>query len=186
MRRFIRPVLTACSIAWLAASFAVLSDQALAQQGGGAPPQFKQIVLSQKQIDGAVAAQKDMEAATSKMQPNAKPDAKMMAQLDGIAKKYGFANDDEYNSVMDNISLVFSGIDPNSKKYVGSEAVIKAQIAQVQADRKMSPKDKKQALDDLNSALKQPEPPIENKGNIDLVLKNVDKLAPLMDSGGQN
>ena len=69
------------------------------------------------------------------------------------------------------------GIDPASKKYVGSEAVIKGQIAQVQADKKMSPKDKKAALDDLNAALKQPEPAIENKGNIDLVAKYYDKLA---------
>ena len=40
----------------------------------------------------------------------------------------------------------------------------------------MSAKDKKQALDDLNKALKAPEPAVENKGNIDLVVKNYDKL----------
>ena len=112
------------------------------------------------------------------MQPNAKPDPEVMAALDGVAKKNGFASYDEYNTVMDNIGLVFGGIDPASKKYVGSEAVIKAQIAQVQADKKMSAKDKKAALDDLNAALKQPEPTIQNKGNIDLVVENYDKLAP--------
>jgi hypothetical protein len=114
------------------------------------------------------------------MQPNAQPDAKTLAQLDAIAKKNGFASYDEYGNVMDNISLVFGGIDPASKKYVGPEAVIKSQIAEVQADKKMSAKDKKQALDDLNGALKQPQPAIENKGNIDLVIKNVDKLAAIM------
>jgi hypothetical protein len=181
MRRLIRPVLTALSIALAAASFAVLtSDRALAQQAGGAPQQLKQIPLTQKQIDGVLAAQKDMDAATSKLQPNAQPDAKTLAQLDAIAKKNGFASYDEYGNVMDNISLVFGGIDPASKKYVGPEAVIKSQIAEVQADKKMSAKDKKQALDDLNGALKQPQPAIENKGNIDLVIKNVDKLAAIM------
>jgi len=40
----------------------------------------------------------------------------------------------------------------------------------------MSANDKKQALADLNAALKAPEPPIENKGNVDLVIKNYDKL----------
>ena len=49
-----------------------------------------------------------------------------------------------------------SGIDPATKKYVGGEAVIKAQIAQVQADKKMSAKDKKEALDDLNQAAEGP------------------------------
>ncbi len=64
-----------------------------------------------------------------------------------------------------------------AKKYVGTEAVIKAQIAQVQADKKMNAKDKKEALAELNEAMKTPVPPIENKGNIDLVAKYYDKLA---------
>ena len=99
------------------------------------------------------------------------------AQLDAVAKKNGFAGYDEYNSVVDNISLVLGGFDPATKKYVGTEAVIKAQIAQVQADKKMPAKDKKEALADLNEALKSPPPAIENKGNIDLVAKYYDKLA---------
>jgi hypothetical protein len=147
---------------------------------GPAPQQLKQIALSDKQIDGAVAASKDMDPITAKLQPNAKPDAKVIAQLEGVAKKNGFASYEEYNSVMDNIGLVFAGIDSTTKKYVGSQAVIKAQIAEVQADKKMSPKDKKAALDDLNMALKDPGPEVQNKGNIDLVTKNYDKLLPIM------
>ena len=181
MRQFLRPVVTALTIASAAASLALVpTGVALAQQGGGQQMQLKQIALTQKQIDGVVAAEKDMDAITSKLQPNAKPDSKVIAQLEAVAKKNGFASYDEYNNVMDNISLVFGGIDPATKKYVGSEAVIKAQIAQVQADKKMSADDKKQALDDLNQALKQSEPAIENKVNIDLVVKNVDKLAAIM------
>ena len=45
---------------------------------------------------------------------------------------------------------MLAGFDPATKKYVGPEAVIKAQIAQVEADKKMSAKDKKEALADLN------------------------------------
>ena len=121
-----------------------------------------------------------MDPITAKLQPNAKPDPKVIAQLEGVAKKNGFASYDEYNNVMDNIGLVFAGIDPATKKYVGPEAVIKSQIAEVQADKKMSPKDKKAALDDLNMALKDPGPAVQNKGNIDLVVKNYDKLLPIM------
>jgi hypothetical protein len=117
-----------------------------------------------------------MNPITDKLPDNAPPDAKVMAQLEGIAKKNGFASFDEYSNVVDNISLVMGGIDPQSKKYVGSEAVIKTQITQVEADKKMSANDKKQALADLNAALKAPEPQVENKGNIDLVVKNYDKL----------
>jgi hypothetical protein len=183
MHHLIRPVFTALTIACAAASFAsVTTDRAMAQQAGG---ELKQMALTQKQIDGAIAAQKDMEALTSKMQPNSKPDPKVLAQIEAVAKKNGFANTDEYYTVMDNISLVYGGIDPASKKYVGSEAVIKSQIAEVQADKKMSANDKKQALDQLNQALKQPEPAVQNKGNIDLVVQNFDKLSPVMNEDQQ-
>jgi hypothetical protein len=188
MREFIRPAAAALSIACLAASIAFFStDSALAQakqqmapaQAAAPPgqaPALKQMALTEKQIDAVLAAQKDMNAITDKLPQDAKPDPKVTAQLENVAKKNGFASNDEYNSVLDNISLVLSGIDPATKKYVGSEAVVKAQIAEVQADKKMSAKDKKQALDDLNMALKAPEPAVENKGNIDLVVKYYDKL----------
>jgi hypothetical protein len=185
MRLFVRSA--ALTIACLAAAMAILSTgDALAQAkqqtapAQAAPPQqpaLKQMALTEKQIQGVLAAQKDMDAITEKLPDNAKPDAKVTAQLEAVAKKNGFAGYDEYNNVVDNIGLVLGGFDPASKKYVGSEAVIKAQIAQVQADKKMSAKDKKEALDDLNAALKAPAPAIENKGNIDLVGKYYDKLA---------
>jgi hypothetical protein len=152
-------------------------QQAAPPPAAAQPPAVKQIALTDKQIDGVLAAQKEMDAITEKLPDNAKPDPKVDAQLDAVAKKNGFASYDDYNNVVDNISLVLGGFDPASKKYVGTEAVIKAQIAQVTADKKMSAKEKKEALADLNDALKQPAPAIENKGNIDLVAKYYDKLA---------
>jgi hypothetical protein len=185
MRAFIRPFATALGIAGLAAALAAFSANSAQAQAGGASPQLKQIALSEKQVQGAIAAQKEMNPITEKMQENSKPDPKVVAQLEAIAKKSGFASYDEFGNVMDNIGLVLGGVDPATKKYVGSEAVIKSQIAQVQADKKMSAADKKQALDDLNAALKAPEPPVQNKGNIDLVLKHYDQLEAVMGSDQQ-
>ena len=188
MREFVRPVASVLSIACLAASMAMMSAGAAFAQAKPAPapaaqatppqqPTVKQIALTEQQIEGVLAAQKDMDAITGKLPEDAKPDPKIDAQLDGVAKKNGFASYDEYNNVLDNISMVLGGFDPATKKYVGSDVVIKAQIAQVQADKKMSAKDKKEALADLNEALKSPAPAVENKGNIDLVAKYYDKLA---------
>jgi hypothetical protein len=186
MRKFARLVATALGIAGLAAAIAIASTGgalAQAKQQAAPPPQAQQpptltqIALTDKQIEGVLAAQKDMDAITEKIPENAKPDPKIDAQLDAVAKKNGFESFAEYNNVADNISLVLGGFDPATKQYVGTEAVIKAQIAQVQADKKMPAKDKKEALADLNEALKQPAPQIENKGNIDLVGKYYDKLA---------
>lgn len=148
-----------------------------------APPQpLKQIALTDKQVEGVLAAQKDLDAITDKLPQDApaKPDPKVTAQLDDVAKKNGFANYGEYNDVVENVMMVLGGFDPKTKAYVGPEAVIKQQIAAVQADKKIPAKDKKAALDELNGALKQPMPAVENKGNIDLVTKYYDKLTAAM------
>jgi hypothetical protein len=196
MRDFLRPLAGTLSIACLAAGLTILSTGCALAQAKQAPPSqmapaqptpppLKQMALTDKQIDGVLAAQKDVDAITQKLPPNAAPPPKVVAQLDAVAKKNGFASYDAYNDVVDNIMLVLSGFDPVSKKYVGFDAATKAQIAQVQADKKMSPKDKKDALASLNDALKSPPPPIENKGNIDLVAKNYDKLADALGGGQQ-
>jgi hypothetical protein len=164
-------------------------QQAPAKQAAPAPaaqpaeaPPPKQIALTDKQVEGVLAAQKDLDAITDKLPQDApaKPDPKITAQLDDVAKKNGFANYGEYNDVVENIMLVLGGFDPKTKAYVGPEAVIKQQITAVQADKKLPAKDKKAALDELNGALKQPQPTIENKGNIELVTKYYDKLTAAM------
>ena len=199
MREIARPVVRALSFARLAfamtglalAMGALSSGEALAQAKQAPPKQaapaqaapppqeapLKQIALTEAQVLGVLSAAKEMDPITEKIDENAKPDPKITAQLDGIAKKNGFTSYDDYNTVVDNITLVLSGFDTASKKYVGAEAVIMAQIAEVQADKKMPAKDKKEVLADLNAALKSPQPAIANKGNIDLVTKYYDKLA---------
>ncbi|MEA2916332.1 MAG: hypothetical protein QOJ15_8413, partial [Bradyrhizobium sp.] len=172
MPKTVRSLVAALSIACLAATLAIASSSgALAQAKQApkqapapaakqqaapppAPPPMKQIALTEKQIEGVLAASKEIDAITDKIPQNAKPDPKVDAQLDAVAKKNGFASYAEYNEVVDNISMVMGGFDPATKQYVGAEAVLKAQIAAVQADKKMPAKDKKQALADMNEALK--------------------------------
>ncbi len=191
MYAFVRPLAGALSIVCFTAAIAILPNgSALAQAKQtpmnqmappqAAPPPIKQMALTDKQIEGVVAGQKDIDAIMEKLPQSGKPDPKVVAQLEALAKKNGFASYGEYANVVANISLVLAGFDPATKKYVGAEAVIKSQIAQVEADKKMSAKDKKEALADLNDELKTPEPPIENKGNIDLIAKYYDKLADLL------
>ena len=198
MREIFRPAASALSVACLALAIATISSGDVLAQAKQAPPKqaapaapppqqeapaIKQIALTEKQVEGVLAAQKDMDAITDKIPENAKPDPKVDAQLEAVAKKNGFASYDDYNTVVDNISLVLGGFDPATKTFVGAEAVLKAQIAQIQADKKMPAKDKKEALADLNEALKSPPPAIENKGNIDIVAKFYDKLADALGEG---
>jgi hypothetical protein len=141
MRAFVRPLAGALSIACLTAAIALLSNgSALAQAKQtpmnqmatpqAAPPPMKQMALTDKQIEGVLAAQNDIDAIIEKLPENAKPDPKVVAQLEAVAKKNGFASYDEYTNVVENISLVLAGFDPATKKYVGSDAVIKSQIVE--------------------------------------------------------
>ena len=175
MRQFFRSILTALSIACLAASFGTLSlHPALAQIGS--PLQLKQIALTQKQIDDVLASQKEVAAITQNVRRNAPPSSKVIAKLDGVAKEHGFASFDEYNTVIGNISLVMDGIDPQTKKYIGSDAGLQQQVEEVKTNKQMSAAKKKKALADLDFALKFKDPEVQNKGNIDLVIQNYDKI----------
>lgn len=184
------------SVAALAVSVGFAGNEACAQQPAKSqvnkeapkqaaqpapqPPELKQIALTEQHIAQIVAAQKEIDELAAKLPegPNAKPNPKLTAQLEDAAKKHGFASFADYNEIAENVGLVLSGVDPKTKSYVGAEAVIKAQIAELQADKKVPAKEKKAALAELNAVLKSPPPAIDNKGNIDLVLANYDKLVP--------
>jgi hypothetical protein len=141
------------------------------------PAQLQQVALSEKQVQGLLDSQRDMDAITSKLpdDPSKPPDAKTMAQLDAVAKKYGFASYAEYGNVAANIDMLLDGFDPKTKKFVGIEASLKQQIALIQADSKMPAKDKQEALDELNDSLKNT-PKIQFPANVDVVAKYYDKL----------
>ncbi len=181
MPSLVRPfaaALALCCLAPLPLLFA--PDAALAQAQPAAAPEepMKQIALTEAQIQAYIAAAADIEPVLEKVQQNdsGELDPKIVARLDAAAKKHQFASFEDYQDVAANIGLVMDGIDPETKKYVGADVMLKKQIAELQADAKMPVADKKQALAELNEALKSIDP-VKNAGNIDLVLKYYDKLA---------
>lgn len=143
-----------------------------------ASAQVNQIALTEKQVQNYIAAQ----PAVSKIMAKVKgePDKKTQAALEAAAKKGGFSGYGEYDDVSSNINMVVIGIDPKTKKFGDPKALLQAQIAEIQADKKMKPAEKKQALEDLNEQLKNIEP-IKNAGNIALVEKYYDQISALQD-----
>jgi hypothetical protein len=138
----------------------------------------KQIKLTDKQIEGFIAAHKDMAAVTDKMQSD-KPDPAIQQQLEGISKKFGFKSFDDYDEVASNIALVMAGMDPQTKAFTDPPTAIKKEIEEVTADKSIPEKEKKTMLDELAEALKMAQP-IQHQGNIDLIKKYYDRLEPLL------
>jgi hypothetical protein len=182
----VRPIAAALGLACMTLlTVPLATGGAFAQTNQAEPSQEapKQIALTEKMIDSMLAAKTDIDAIVNKLPQGAQPSPKVMAQLDSAAKKHGFANYAEYDDVGGNISMVMEGFDPQTKKYVGQDVVIKQEIAQVQADKKMPANDKKQALSQLNDELKSVTP-LQFPANVDVVAKYYDKLSEAM-SGNQ-
>jgi len=126
---------------------------------------------------------KDMAKLYASANPD-KPDPKVEAQAAAVAKKNGFANLDEYDDASMNISMIMSGIDPQTRKFTEPPEQIKKEIAALKADKSVPEAEKKEDLAELEASLKTAKP-IQFKENIALVLKYFDKLAPLMQDSNQ-
>jgi hypothetical protein len=133
--------------------------------------EFKQVALTEKNVQGFIAAQKDLSAISGKLQ-NAgdKPDPQLQGELEGIAKKHGFASFEELDDIAANISMVMAGIDPETGAFTDPVDSIKKEMAEIKGDTSIPDKDKKQMLDEMEDALKMT-PPLKYPANIELVKK---------------
>jgi hypothetical protein len=163
---------------FLGVVFSALLAVALLYAGATTAQEVKQIKLTEKHIQGFIAASKDMAQLYEGADPD-KPDPKMEAQAAAVAKKNGFASLAEYDDASLNISMIMSGIDPQTKKFTEPPEQIRKEIAALRADKTVPEMEKREGLAQLEAALKMVRP-VQFKENIALVLKYFDQLAPLM------
>lgn len=157
-------------------AFAQAASPAAPAQAGA---ELKQIPLTQALVDQYLSAKKDVDAVLDKLPDGTdQPDPATLKKLDTVAKSHKFDDYGQYDTTDTNIGIVMAGMDPATKQYVGPEAVIKKQIADLQADKNISAKDKKDTLDQLNAALPG-YPALQYKDNIKVVVANYDKLNAL-------
>jgi hypothetical protein len=163
------------SVAALAVvALACLSGVASAQS----PAPIKQIKLSEKQVEGFIAAHKEMMETLDKMEGE-KSETAVKGQLDKIAKKFGFKDHADYDIVVTNIDLVMFGIDPQTKAFTEPPEVAKKDLEAALADKSLSEKERKRVQEDFSVQLKMMRP-IENPSNVELVKKYYDQIEPLL------
>ena len=119
--------------------------------------EVKQIKLNEKHMQGFIAVSEDM-AKLSDGANQDKLDAELEAQADALVKRNGFANLAEFDDVSTNISMIMSGIDPQTKKFTEPPEQIKQQIAAVKADKSVPEAQKREDFAQLEAALKGQSP----------------------------
>jgi hypothetical protein len=150
---------------------------ALFDTGAATAQEAKQIKLTEKHIQGFMAAYEDIAKLYDDANSDTPDDPMVEAQAAAVAKKNGFASLAEYDDVLTNITMIMSGIDPQTKKFTEPPDQIKKEIAALQADKSVPEANKKEDLAQLEAALKNAKP-VQFKENIALVLKYFDQLAP--------
>jgi predicted HTH transcriptional regulator len=160
-----------------ATAFAVVALAYLAGLVSAQAP-VKQVKLSEEQVEAFISAHKDMAEAFDKM-ANEKSEAAAQAQLNSIAKKFGFKDHSEYDDVATNIAMVMFGIDPQTKAFTDPPTLAKKELEDAKADKTLPEKERKQLVEELTEQLKTVQP-IQHPSNIELVKKYYDKLEPLL------
>jgi len=163
---------------FLAGLVSAILALALFDAGAAIAQEVKQIKLTEKRIQGFMAAFKDIAQLYDGADPD-KPDPKVEAQAGAIAKKSGFASLAEYEDVSMNIAMIMYGIDPQTKKFTEPPEQIKKEIAALKSDKSVPEAEKREALAQLEAALKDAKP-VQFKENIALVLKYFDQLVPFV------
>jgi len=157
---------------------------AFSSVGAATAQTVKQIKLTEKHIQGVMAAYNEM-AKVYDGADGENLDPKLEARAEAVAKKNGFASVAEYDDVWTNITMIFSGIDPQTKKFTEPTEQIKKEIAVLKADKSVSESEKKEDLAQLEAAFKDAKP-VQFKENIALVLKYYVMLAPLVQDQDAN
>jgi len=143
--------------------------------------QLNQIKLTDKQVEGFVAAQADFAPLAAKLREGGeKPDPSLAGQLDDIAKKHGFKDFAEFEDVGANVTIVLDGLDPKTGTYSDPVEKMKKERDEIKADSSIPENDKKLALDDLEQEIAAAQP-LQFKENIEVVKRHreaIEKLVP--------
>src|ERR1700720_4588744 len=167
---------------FLGALFSAILALVLVNPSVSSAQEVKQIKLTDKHVQSFIAVSEDMAKLYDGANPD-RPDPKREAQAEALVKKNGFASLAEYDDVSMNIAMIMSGIDQQTKKFTEPPEQIKQQIDAVKSDKSILEAEKKEDLEQLDTALKSAKP-IQFKENIALVRKYYDKLTELMQGQG--
>ena len=162
---------------FLGALFSALLALAVFGPGAATAQEVKQIKLTDKHIQGFMAAYEDIAKVYDGAESDKPEDPKVEAKAAAVAKKHGFASLAQYDDVSMNITMIMFGIDPQTKKFTEPPEQIKDAIAALSSDKSLQEAEKKGGVAQLQAALTMVKP-IQFKENIAMVLNYFEQLPP--------
>jgi len=138
-----------------------------------------QIKLTEKHVEGFIAAKKDMSAVVEQVMQGTvfsdSDNAKYKSELKSIIKKHGFKNFAEYEAVTASFYSVMESIDPQTKVFTDLRTAIKRELVGVNSELNVPNSEKKRLRESLALAQRAARP-IQFPTNIQLVQRYYDKI----------
>jgi hypothetical protein len=172
------------ALAGFGAGLALFASSGLAQgaqQQQGEQQRFKEMKLTEKQIQSFIATQKKLAPLASKLEAD-QPDPALQKQVEQIAKSSGFSTMDEFSDVGANVSVLLAGLDAQTGQFIEPPDQIRRDMEEVKKDPQMSKQEKDQAVAQMQAALKTAVP-LKFKENVALVRKYQKELEQALGEG---
>ena len=168
-----RPICLGLGLVLALASAPVLQAKPLARS---AEP-VKQIALSEDEVTRYLAAAPALDAILAKVPagPGAVPEPRLMASLNATARDFEFANYASYRIDRGQYRLDIDGHRSAQQKYIGVQAVTRAEVTALLAGKDLPPEDKKRQLEAYHAQMLSAAP-VKFPGNVALVVKYYDQL----------
>lgn len=156
---------------------AVFASALLTLSAAAAVPQsepsfeIKQVRLTEQHIRGFVEMQKVLAEMAKTIDTEEKArEQNIAARLEDLAKQNSFGSFENFDVVASNITLVISGIDPDTGKYTNPKELMRADIADINKDTTLTDDERAELVKDLEEAIRTT-PEVEFPENVELVRK---------------
>lgn len=139
--------------------------------------ELKQIALNEGHIQGYLKIAPDLAKLFERIDAaHAAPDSKLLAELETVAKRGGFATFEALEIAVANITFVMSGIDEKDGSFREPVELLRQELTDLEADKEIKGDERAELIASIKESITHT-PRLAHPGNIDLVKKHFKALA---------
>lgn len=145
--------------------------------------ELKQIALNEGHVQGYLKIAPDLAKLFERIDAaHAAPDAKLLGDLEALAKRGGFASFEALEIAVANITFVMSGIDEKDGSFREPVELLRQDLTDLEADKEIKGDERAELIASIKESIAHT-PKLAHTGNIDVVKKHFKALARHFDDG---